>query len=1484
MGYSNDGSVKIDVSLNMDQVDRDFDQLVKLAKESARSVVKVSADIADAIEETGISTRQTGQEIGKASEKIEESLESAKESTEDFKEETKSLGTESEKTSREQENLGEKTEQTRQVIEKSRESFLNWRDVAKTAVKGTTIAAGILFTAMGAMAGAATSFGAEYQKASNHIQASTGVTKEEMEGLKNVMADVYADNFGEDMNDVADAVANVKRNIGGTDEVIRDAAEAALGFRDAFGYEVQESTRAAKALMDNFGISAKDAYDLMAKGAQNGLDYSGELIDNINEYSVQFGKAGLSAEDMFNIMQSGAESGAWNLDKIGDAVKELNIRLVDGSDTTAAGLEAIGMNADEVAKKMSNGGETARKTYQKVIKSLAEMDDKQAQNIAGVNLFGTMWEDLGPEVISHLADVDGAYSKAKGTMEEINKVQYDDAGAALETLKRKAETSLLLPLSEKIMPAVSEATNAAIGYMEQLASAYETKGVNGLVEKAGEIFADIATNAAEKAPEMANVAVDFIEQMVSGFKKNSQRLTKAGADMVKTIAGAAVKMLPKELQEPVKEAVDDLVDSLTEGGMKNGLKTFGRMFENGFKTVTKVTKTVLPPFVKIVDKTADHLDVLIPLVVAGATAFKTYSIVSSVTDNMKKLSTVTATLAAMEKANALQIAASTGALTAKEMAVGVLTGKVTLATAAQAAWNAVMIANPAVLLTTGVVALGAAIAAYCLISEDGTEKTGELSEAEQKLKDRIDEQYESYQKLREERERQFSKINTEFSNTQALAEELQTIVDKNGKIKKGYEDRAAVIVGILNDALGTEIEITDGVIQKYDELKQSIDQVILSKKAEAVQSAMQDAYADAINNQTEAYMNYAQAQKDVEKTTKELKAAQEKQKEIQDKIDTSTSRAAFAEYGRELQNAKADVEALENKQKDQQKTLSESEETYINYISTIQNYEGVVGAVASGEADKINEALLRATNSFITAETGTKESLERQVSNMTDNYNSLKKAVESGAPGVTQQMVDEAALMVAEATAELSKLSPEASKEFAKLDPAIMETLAKAGLEGKLSDEGKKALKGFVGSLDSLDSDTREKFEMAVEGALKGLDGFDEIKTKAEEEGTSFLEALASTLEVHSPSRAVKKIFSQVNPGAVEGLDEGKDSLLEKGGSLVKDLLETMAGTNTKNAGSEAGKSLVMSVKDGMQLIDAKPTGTSFGNQYSYGIISTKKRNNIAARGVALAARATMETISALATGTGFGAKYAIGITSQQGNSRTAGSKIAIAARTAMASISAMIPGINMGEQYSTGIQSKHSESQNAGKQLAINAKSGTESVSAKGAGQGFGQGFINGIGDMIGGAARAAASLATNALASAKKALDSHSPSKKTDKIGQDFDQGFINAIVRKTSNAVTAAGNMGKKAVQELRKQMEPVTMKFDVESTVRNAEMLVNARIASYAEPRYQKEPKTSQNRQKKEGNVNQTINIYGDTKSPVQISRALRKEGRRLAFQE
>lgn len=1419
---SKKSQVEIDITLNDKNVKKDLQSMAKEAKKNAGTVVEAMDKATHAIEESGHETKQTGKEI-------EDTTRNAGENFEEMGESARQMGEDTSDSARSLEELRESTEKTNQSVERSQKSFINWGSAVKLAIAGVVTVAATAFGAIAAGTGAATSFGTEYKKASNDIQAQTGATKEEMEGLSDAMKQVYADNFGEDMNDVAEAIATVKKNIGGTDDEIRQATEEAIAFRDTFGYEVPESTRAASALIKHFGVDAKTAYDLMAKGAQNGLDYSGELIDNIDEYSVQFAKAGLSANEMFNIMAAGYDAGSWNLDKIGDAVKELNIRLVDGSDTTKAGLEAIGMNADEVAKKMSKGGETAKKTYKQVVDKLADMDDQQARNIAGVNLFGTMWEDLGPEVVAELAVLEGAYDDISGTMDKINDVKYDDAQSALEALKRKTQVSLLLPISEDIMPAISSATDAAIGYIDQLADAYENHGVNGLLDEAGEVFAEISVKAAAEAPRMVEAAVDFVENTVDGLAAHKGELIEAGADMVKTLAGAAVKTLPTELQRPVKEAVNDIVDSFTGGGIKRGVQTFGKIFENGFKVVSKVTKTVLPPFTKAVDKTADNMDTLIPLVVAGATAFKTYSVLSSVTSGLKSLTAVTATLTTMEKANALQIAASTGALTAKEMVVGVLTGKITLATAATAAWNAVLNANPIALLVTGVVAAGAALVAYNLATGESKDKVGVLSEEEEKLNSRIEEQAESYKRMKDAREEQMGKISAEYANTQALADELSTIVDENGKIKKGYEDRAGVIVGLLSNALGIEIEVTDGVIQKYGELKQTINEVIQMKKAEAIQSALEDDYTEAITNQTQAYQYYVQKQKDVEKTSKRLTEAQTKEKQAREKLIEASKEqgAAVIELNTEYQQAKSEVEALEEEQKKHKNALKDSEDTYLEYVATIQNYEGVVGAIASGEADQIDEAMRRAINSFETAETGTEKSLKKQVQNMTDNYTALQDAVKAGAPGATQSMVDEAAIMVAEATAEYAKVAPNASKEIAKLDPAVMSVLAQANLQGKLGNEGKKDLKALIDGLDGLDSKTRDKFEMAVEGALEGLEGFDEIKAKAEENGTSFLEALATTLEVHSPSAAVRRIFSQVNPGAQEGVEEGKNSLLEKGTSLAQEFLNSLTGglTSGKIQLTQVGQDTAESVKSGVESVDATQSGTLFGTQYATGVKATTGKNNIAANGVAKAAKTGIELIKALASGTAFGNQYATGIQGKRGSANSAGAALGSSAKSGAGYANPTPEGNTFGNRYTAGVRANTSGARNAGSGLSGAARSGLAVNGSTDLGRNFGQGFINGIGSMMGGVINAAANFAANALNAAKRALDSHSPSRKTDKLGSDFDQGFINAVTRRTADVVKAVSYMGKKAVSEFQAEIGDG---LDIESMIGEADLVVTRQI--------------------------------------------------------
>lgn len=357
-------------------------------------------------------------------------------------------------------------------------------ELAKTAEKigkAAKVAAGVTTAAISAVGVASVKAYTEHQQAANNMAAATGAAGEQLEYLQDAMDTVYTDNYGESLQDVADAVSLVDRNMKNIspDEIV-EATEAALALQDTFEYGVEESTRAAAAIQKNFGGSAKEAFSLIAAGAQNGLDYSGELIDTINEYSSQFSKLGFTADGMFQLLQSGADSTAWNLDKVGDAIKEFSIRSIDGSDTTVAAFQALGYNASAMMETFAGGGDAANKAFYDVLNTLMDVDDQVQRDAIGVSLFGTMWEDLGAEAMQAMADASTAAYDTQGALDQINSVRYDDLGNQLEGVKRQAEEILwsigeqLTPylrdgltfLSETVLPKVSTAVEKLGGYVE----------------------------------------------------------------------------------------------------------------------------------------------------------------------------------------------------------------------------------------------------------------------------------------------------------------------------------------------------------------------------------------------------------------------------------------------------------------------------------------------------------------------------------------------------------------------------------------------------------------------------------------------------------------------------------------------------------------------------------------------------------------------------------------------------------------------------------------------------------------------------------------------------------------------------------------------------------------------------------------------------------------------------------------------------------
>lgn len=324
-----------------------------------------------------------------------------------------------------------------------------------TVLKGAL--ADLLADGIKGVVGALKELGSESQTANNQFQASTGASAEEMEKFSDSIANVYKQNFGESMMDVADAMAEVKKQTGEIDpSKLEKMTQNGIALRDTFGYDMSEQMRAVNMLMEQFGLTSDEAFNFVVKGAQNGLDKNGDLLDTINEYSVHYKQQGYSADEFYNSLKNGTESGTFSVDKLGDAMKEFGIRTKDTATTTDEGFELLGLDADKMREKFAKGGESAQEATKQTIEALFSMDDQVKQNQAGVDLFGTMWEDLGVEGVKALMDVSGEAVTTSGAMKELTDIKYDDIGSAFSEIGRTLKVELLQPIVDAIMPALND--------------------------------------------------------------------------------------------------------------------------------------------------------------------------------------------------------------------------------------------------------------------------------------------------------------------------------------------------------------------------------------------------------------------------------------------------------------------------------------------------------------------------------------------------------------------------------------------------------------------------------------------------------------------------------------------------------------------------------------------------------------------------------------------------------------------------------------------------------------------------------------------------------------------------------------------------------------------------------------------------------------------------------------------------------------------
>lgn len=1044
------------------------------------------------------------------------------------------------------ENKSNKTDLSK--VKKEMNEVKSSADNLKSAVGDTLKEAGAAATAVGgALTGTVISANSE-EKALNSLQAQAGLTAEEMTKYKSVLEDVYKGNFGESQEEVANVLALIKQTTNETNpSKLKDMTENLFTLRDTYDYDFIETLRAVNMLMEQFGVTGDEAFNLIAQGSQKGLNKNGDLLDTINEYSVHYKQLGYDANEFFNSLENGSKAGTFSIDKLGDAMKEFGIRSKDTNSSTQEGFTLLGYGAkasaediqkakDEVAKleknlyyakeeqkgfnsstseltkqknadkiaeysealktakenlanlesagkgakgsiedlqaRFAKGGDSAKSATSEVLKALFEMDDKVKQNQAGVDLFGTMWEDLGIDGVKALMKVNGSADKTQNTMKKIKDIKYDDVEADWASLGRTVQTDVINPIGKSLFPEVKKLCKFASKHTDDI------------------------------IPTLKQIGV--LTTAIWSGKKATKIVTE-----IKNLWGA---------YKSLRAATDA-----------------AKISQEGLNTAQKANLWGL---------------------VAG-------------------------------------------------LVVGAI-GEI---------W------------------------AFSEANDSAKQSQEELNEAQEKAKEEIKELKDANDEYVQSKKDAASEVESEFQYYDDLWVELQGIVDKNGEVKKGYEDRAKFITNELSRVTGNEITWNGNVIQSYKDLKSSMDDALESKKALALLSATEDSYQTAVSGlagaKTDSVNQYAIVRenkndvskardsvnslqmhdtkaenvawwayenKNIDKHTLGVISANAKGEKVdKEELDVAQSRIKALEtaYDQELENRKNVLSQKESVLKDAEAKYKTYQDKIVNYNTTIQNFENLTAANAKGNAEEIKAAMSDVENSLITHTTGTKDTLEQQVNDFKTNAENLRTAYKDGVEGVTKDQVEEA-----------EELQERAEIELAKYTDMYGTVAAIAtGKADEINAQQQKIKNGFI------DAETGSK--ESLENQLANFTAnYELLKTAMDENQPGVTQKMVDNAHelVDKAAAELNKLEGNGEKAAKKGVNKTAETI----GS--KESKEKIEGSTKKAVDVTASQNLVAYVISASSML-----GAFFSTGFSSGIESVIAGVGNSAASIAAAALASVQ-------------------------------------------------------------------------------------------------------------------------------------------------------------------------------------------------------------------------------------------------------------------
>jgi DNA repair exonuclease SbcCD ATPase subunit len=587
------------------------------------------------------------------------------------------------------------------------------------------------------------------------------------------------------------------------------------------------------------------------------------------------------------------------------------------------------------------------------------------------------------------------------------------------TLKANTEAN------EEYNKKVEEATNAEEYFQIALDECNtEQERQKLLMDTLTKLYGESATEHKEnnaKIIEARKATADYTEVMAE-LGEEMQPVTTKITNLQTTFA----KKLTPVVKKDVIPVFEDFIDTISDGD------TLEEFADN----VSDIAKTALPPLSKAVKFCAENLDTLVSVGGTAVTVFAAFNAVMKVSATVNAVKTAVAGLSA---------------------GVGV-------ATKMQVGWNAAMSANPIGAVLTAVGLLTAGIVVLSSKQAEATKSADLLNESQRATVTAAEEAAKAY---RDEKKAADELAGSQMANVDYvknnLLPQLSNLVDANGKVKQGEEERANFILNELNNALGTEYQQLSDIVGANGQIKDSIYAVIEAKKAQILLEAYEESYRLAVEKVAEAEKARAIQAQEIAAQEAVYSEAERLATEARMALNEKAATVKTEAEGRMLAAEADRVVRLESnaeaeKQKLAEKTAAydESEAALFQYYKDISDYQTASTLLAEGETAKAVSYLNNLSSGFQTVASTAKLSadeqkkiLGQQVVDTEVNAILMKEAYEKGVEGVSEEMVK-----TAEEQAENAK------KEFHKVGGDITKGIS----EGAEKEEWSltKAMRGLI--------------------------------------------------------------------------------------------------------------------------------------------------------------------------------------------------------------------------------------------------------------------------------------------------------------------------------------------------------------------------------------------------------------------------------------